>query len=169
MIYPVITSYQRLLARNILQQKHLPQFHRAEDQERLPSGPSGHGATSLDLASFKWQKWVLGVPTVRSCVSARDRSAARGSASRHQSPARVLRCQRHPLLAHSHILQGRPLDGGSGHCLLLLALVPRLQSGALLGPLNRSGAIPCTAHVQRKSILSGSGGMGGYKNQQLVE
>ena len=29
---------------------------------RIPSGPSGHGATSLVLASFKWQKWVRGVP-----------------------------------------------------------------------------------------------------------
>ncbi len=31
MIYPVITSYRCLLALNILEQKHLPQFHRAEE------------------------------------------------------------------------------------------------------------------------------------------
>ena len=43
-------------------------------QEPLPSGPSEHGATSLVLASFKWQKWVRGRPLERlllwiSCAS----------------------------------------------------------------------------------------------------
>ena len=124
----------------------------ARSPRRVSLCPLGRDPTLPSPWSFhlgRCSRFVLSSATVRNPQRARmafsiaERFLWPHNSYRYEgikiSPSRT--ATEHPLPARSHILQ------------------------VIMRALNRSGAIPCTAHVQRKSILSGSGGMGGYKNQ----